>query len=266
MDCLLQQLIAGQQWSAMGKAADVLLCQHLVGVRVVLEAARQRQEHMHQHLAAGSTGGASDDTPGAAASTPVSAPASGMEEDSGDLAEDAAWAQQSGGAALTAHDCSSNSTQGDLASDPAVQLVVTHLWSQLHALVVQHAAAGKFLQHYAKGCSKLLKLRPELLLRPQQQLLQFVEVCVLGLVRSGGCPVLAEPLLAAVELLSFQGSDLLLLEAAPVINQVRWAGYYPNTPHIVCASELPVCGLATYNECVGGVGGGIDVCFACQAS
>jgi hypothetical protein len=106
----------------------------------------------------------------------------------------------------------------DLESDPAVQLVVSRLWTQLHALVVQHSATGKFLQHYAKCCSKLLKLRPELLLR-QQQLGQFVEVCVLGL-RPGGHPGLSEPLLGAVELCCQQQGSALLLEAAPCINQV----------------------------------------------
>lgn len=222
LDCLLQQLQAGQQWSAMGNAADVLLCQHMVGVRVVLEAARQRQEHMHQHAAAGDLrGSGSGGTAEITASAPASAVTYGMEEDSGDMLEDAAWVtQQLDCTVLAPHDSGNSiSIQAELAKDPAVQLIVTRLWEQLHALVVQHGAAGKFLQHYAKGCSKLLKLQPELLLRPQQQLLQFVEVCVLGLVRPGGC-ALAEPLLASVELLCCQGSDLLL-EAAPVMNQVR---------------------------------------------
>jgi hypothetical protein len=114
----------------------------------------------------------------------------------------------------------------DPDGDPAVQLAASRLWTQLHALVVQHSAAGKFLQHYAKCCSKLLKLRPELLLR-QQQLVQFAEVSVLGLVRPGGVG-LGEPLLGAVELCCQQQGSALLLEAAPCINQV-------SSPHLSAA-------------------------------
>lgn len=226
MGALLQQLQGGQQWSAMGKSADAQLCQHMVGVRVVLEAAWQRAH----------AGGANHAAVSGLA--PAAVAAFEMEEDvlTAFGGKTDAW--------LPLDSQPQDSARGDLDSDPAVQLVVSRLWTQLHALVVQHSAAGKFLQHYAKCCSKLLKLRPELLLR-QQQLVQFVEVSVLGLVRPGGCG-LGEPLLGAVELCCQQQGSALLLEAAPCINQVRrctfcsWQGVR-HAMHMFDASLLPQC-------------------------
>jgi hypothetical protein len=200
---LLQQLSAGQQWAVMGRPADAQLSQHMVRVRVVLEAAWQHHEHQHRAHA-----GLHDGQHGKELEEDEDAYA-GVDMDGASWSAGAESAQHSG-------------QQGpgvDPAEDPAVQLVLTRLWGQLHALVAQHAAAGKFLQHYAKCCSKLLKLRPELLLRPQQQLLQFLEVSVLGLVRPGGC-CLAEPLLSVVELCCQQQGAALLLESVPCINQV----------------------------------------------
>jgi hypothetical protein len=203
LDVLLQQLQAGQQWAVMGRSADAQLSQHMVRVRVVLEAAWQHQEHQHRAHAGPYEGQHDREL------TDDDVAQAGVDMD------DAGWLDHAGG--------DQHSTQQrsgiDPVEDPAVQLVLTQLWAQLHALVVQHAAAGKFLQHYAKCCSKLLKLRPELLLRPQQQLLQFLEVSVLGLVRPGGS-CLAEPLLSAVELCCQQQGATLLLETVPCINQV----------------------------------------------
>lgn len=203
LDLLLQQLQAGQQWAVVGRSADAQLSQHMVRVRVVLEAAWQHQEHQHRALTGPHDGQHARELEDGGAAY------------SGADMDDAGWSEHA--------DSAQHSTQQgsgvDSVEGPAVQLVLTRLWGQLHALVVQHAAAGKFLQHYAKCCSKLLKLRPELLLRPQQQLLQFLEVSVLGLVRpGGGC--LSEPLLSAVELCCQQQGAALLLETVPLINQV----------------------------------------------
>lgn len=206
---LLQQL-QGSQWPAAaigGKATDVQLCQHMVGVRVVLEAAWQRLLHQ-QGARGGSSSGA------AAAATDFLA-------DLGSTTAGAAFEMEEDvllAAAAQPHAAQDQHLEDDF--DPAVQLVVSQLWSQLHVLVVQHGAAGKCLQHYAKCCSKLLKLRPQLLLK-QQQLVQFLEVAVLGLVRPGGCG-LGEPLLTAVELCCQQQGPELLLGAGPCMNQVSF--------------------------------------------
>jgi hypothetical protein len=183
----------------------------MVGVRVVLEAAWQRRLHQQGGRGGSSTGGGS-----------AAAAATDFLSDLGSSTAGAAFEMEedvllpAGSEPRAAHE---QHLQDDL--DPAVQLVVSQLWSQLHVLVVQHGAAGKCLQHYAKCCSKLLKLRPQLLLKQQQQLVQFLEVAVLGLVRPGGCG-LGEPLLTAVELCCQQQGPELLLEAGPCINQVSF--------------------------------------------
>lgn len=213
---LLQQL-QGSQWPAAAsgsKAADVQLCQHMVGVRVVLEAAWQRRLHQQSARGGSSSGGSAAAAVAAAAATDFLA-------DLGSTTAGAVFEMEEDvllTAAAEPHAAQDQHVQDDF--DAAVQLVVSQLLSQLHVLVVQHGAAGKCLQHYAKCCSKLLKLRPQLLLK-QQQLVQFLEAAVLGLVRPGGCG-LGEPLLMAVELCCQQQGPELLLGAGPCINQVSF--------------------------------------------
>lgn len=233
LDALLQQLQSGvgQQQESIAKPADMLLCQYMVRVRVVLEAAWQRHEQQRracpfqQHDHGGEHVAAAAATP--AASVAASQSASGMDEDTegGESGFDFIPQQHQGsdlGVSFQGFGQPPQPQNPDHVadSDPAVQLVCSRMLDQLHTLVVQHAASGKFLQHHAKCLAKLLKLQPELLLKQQERLVQFVEVCVLGLVRPGGCG-LAEPLYAAVELCCHQQRAALLLEAAPCLNQVR---------------------------------------------
>lgn len=162
----------------------------------------------------------------AARNTPAAA--SDMEEDASDSAGADAWQQHA--------DEEQCQIISDLQQNPAVQLLLTHIMPQLHTLVVQHAAGGKFLQHYAKCCSKLLKLQPTLLLKPQQQLQQFLEVAVAGLARLGGC-TLAEPLLLAVELCCQQPGSDLLLESAPCVTQAS----QPDLHCSCCSVIIAMC-------------------------
>lgn len=210
----------------MGKPADAALCHHMVRVRVVLEAAWQRQEQQQtcHDLAAAPEEvqyEEEEDPADRQGHSRKASVASGMEEDASDGLLDASWPSQH----LLHHHpqaqygCDYYEGSAEQPDDPSVQMVLTQLWPLLHALAVQHGGSGRFLQHYAKCCSKLLKIQPELLLKPQQQLQQFLEVAVAGLVRPHGCG-LAEPLLMAVELCCQQQGSGLLLEAAPCITQV----------------------------------------------
>lgn len=101
------------------------------------------------------------------------------------------------------------------AQDPGVELLVHQLLPKLHTIIISHGAGGKFLHHYGKCCSKLLKVQPGLLLPSVQQLMQTV---VLGITRPGGCTV-AEPLGVAIDLFCRHGSGVLL-ETAPLMLQV----------------------------------------------
>lgn len=216
LEALQQQLQSGAPWAALANASDNQVCHYLTRVRAVLEGRllqqqRQQNERLQQQQLEH------------ALEACAIAGSSSSENIARSLQSLHVQDMQAGVAGQETTSSRGSTVRGAagaiwaIAGDPALQLLLGQIWPQLHSIVTQHGAGGRFLHHYGKCCSRLLKIHPGLLV-PQLQ--QFLQIAVMGIVRPGGC-TLAEPFATAIELCCMQGSGVLL-ESGPHIMQVSY--------------------------------------------